>query len=725
MVAEDPPPAPNPARPSERVPMTPKRGGRSSLPGLPAVVFLSLALLYVGPGLLPGRVLVPLDGLTDLGLWKSDPNRRAVVSNRMLSDVLFQFIPWDAESRRQIRTGVIPWVNPYAGEGRPLWANPQTALLSPFTWPRLILGLRGWAIGVLLKLLVAGFGARALALELSASRREAIVSGAIYLAAGFTIVWALYPLTNVAALLPALLAGLLALRRDPRPLRAAAVVGLAAAATAGGHPETLALGVCGLVAFLLWDVAAGGGLRRDAGAIALCLGSLAAGFLLVAVQVVPFLLLLPTAGTTAHRSSTARAHVRWPAIAGQLLPGALGSPLAGEIDLTGTLRTPGIENFNWRTGTYVGALGLAALLLAGRKLQRRFRRARLAGFVALAIVWRLPILAASLHRVPLLGLAVPEWWGSVATMFLAVAIGPALGVLGSVRRPRTALAFAVAGAALVAAGTAPSLKVFEPALRNAAQHRVAALQASGFLKLPPRVYQERMNGYLSRARWTALRRVAFPGAAFLLFACGLAARRRRGAILAAAALAELAAFGIGLNPAIPRSAVPPTPDTIAFLQTSPFRETSFLAAAPDVYPPNLATRDRLRDVRSYDVLESRTEIARLRECGYAESEKAFPPRPSPSEQECLSRLGVRYYLTREDVPGAARVAGAPPPAVGVYELAKAASVPFPREVAPAGTRVGAALSACGLLLGIAMAVAAGREGRVRGAPAPRILYLRD
>jgi len=698
--------------------MTGETATRPLVSGLPVLVFLALALLYAGPGLLPGRVLVPMDGLSDVGLWKADPNTRAVVSNGLLSDVLFQFVPWDTEARRQIRNGAFPWINPYASQGRPLWANPQTALLSPFTWPRLIFGLRGWALAVLLKLLVAGCGAYALARELSASRREALVSGAVYLTAGFTIVWALHPHTNVSAVLPGLLAALLALRREPRGLRAVVVAGLAALATAGGHPETLALGACGLVAFVLWDAAAGRSLRRDAGILAISLGGLAAGFLLVAVEIVPFLRLLPSTAMAAHRSLPGAVHFRWPAVAGQILPGAFGSPLAKEIDLTGavSMRGGAVENFNWRNSTYVGALALAAILLAGRKLAPRLRRARLAGFVALAIVWRLPILAATLHRVPLLGLAVPEWWGSVAVMFLAVAVGPAIAVLGSVRRPRTALAFAAAGAILVAAGTAPALKTFEPILRRAAQRRIAALQESGFLKLPPRVYDERMNGYLARARWTAVRRVAFPGVAFLVFGVGLAARRRRREILAAAALGELLAFGLGYDPAIRAADVPSTPDAIVFLQKSPLRTTSFVAAAPGAYPPNLATRDGLRDVRSYDVLESRAEVDRLRECGYSASDNAFPPRPDGSQQACLSRLGVRWYLTREDLPGTRRVAGDPPPRVGVYELAGAAAVPFPADAPPAGVTTGAVLSLFGLLLGLAMAVIAERGRQRRPIP---------
>jgi hypothetical protein len=77
-----------------------------------------------------------------------------------------QFIAWDVETRRLLRSGEMPWINRFAGEGAPLFANPQTAYFSPFTWPRLLFGLHGWAITALLKLLAAALCAYWLAREM-------------------------------------------------------------------------------------------------------------------------------------------------------------------------------------------------------------------------------------------------------------------------------------------------------------------------------------------------------------------------------------------------------------------------------------------------------------------------------------------------------------------------------------------------------------------------------
>src|ERR1043166_5502294 len=115
----------------------------------------ALALLYCGAALLPNRVFAPVDIPRDLGAWKSDPDARVRVSNSLLSDVVTQFIPWDVESRRLIARGEMPWRNVWAGAGAPVWANPQTALLSPFTWPRLLFGLHGWLLCAVLRLIAA------------------------------------------------------------------------------------------------------------------------------------------------------------------------------------------------------------------------------------------------------------------------------------------------------------------------------------------------------------------------------------------------------------------------------------------------------------------------------------------------------------------------------------------------------------------------------------------
>jgi hypothetical protein len=192
--------------------------------------------------------------VADAGAWKGDLVSRVRVSNSLLSDVVTQFMAWDAETLRLLRRGEMPWRNRWAGEGAPLFANPQTAILSPFTWPRLLFGDVGWALCAILRFVAAALSMRWLARAMGASPMAAMLSGFVYAASGYSVLWLLYPLANVVAVLPALAAA--ALQRRP-----GLVVLFAALATIGGHPETLFCGVIAIAVLVVW----GSGLRGGGG----------------------------------------------------------------------------------------------------------------------------------------------------------------------------------------------------------------------------------------------------------------------------------------------------------------------------------------------------------------------------------------------------------------------------------------------------------------------------
>src|SRR5258708_6153224 len=242
------------------------------------LLFLTVALLYCAAGLMPGRVFAPVDLVSDAGAWKGDLTSRVPVSNSLLSDVPMQFMAWDAESLRLMRGGELPWRNRWAGDGGPLFANPQTALLDPFTWPRLLFGDVGWAICAMLHIVVAGMAMAWLVRVMGGGPRAAVVSGFVYATSGYGVLWLLYPIANVFAVLPGLAASALLLVREPRPRCALFGTLFAALATIGGHPETLFCGVLGIAAFVVWE-------SRRVGRLAL---AALAGFLLCGVLLVPF-----------------------------------------------------------------------------------------------------------------------------------------------------------------------------------------------------------------------------------------------------------------------------------------------------------------------------------------------------------------------------------------------------------------------------------------------------
>lgn len=653
-------------------------------------IFLAFGLLYTGGGLVPGRTLLPLDIADDLGAWKADPATRIPVSNSLLSDPIVQFVPWDAEILRLLSRREMPFVNAFAGEGGPLWANPQTAMLSPLTWPRWIFGFKGWAISSLLKLLAAALGAFWLAREMGATRREAAFSGLVYAGSGFLVVWLLFPHSQVAAFLPSLAAAALRLTRRPWRRDAGLVLLFAALCTAGGHPETLFVGVLGIAAWLLLETRAGA--EHPGRALLLPALWAALGFLLLAVQIVPFLYLLADNAAAATRGETVHPFRPW-SIVSQVFPGALGSPLRGELDLTAVAAA---GHFNGRAGGFVGALALLAILLAWRELHPTFRRGLLVGGAALILSWRPPLLAPLLSELPVFGMLAFEYLVVPFVLFAAAAAGPALAILAA--RPRRLWAFLLLalGFGALAAGALPALPAARPLLTGIAERGIADLRERGHLQHPPEIYRQRLVSYLDAAGTTALRRVALPGACLALAGLALLLPglppRRRELLVAGAAIAELAAFGWGYNPAVARTALPPEPPAIAAIRERDPEGRFALAAQLADFPANLATLYGRRDAASYDVLTRRRRGELLRAAGYDPALQSLRADPSAAEVAALGGLGVRFVLSRGEVPGAERLPGAPPPALGVHEIAAAVPSPPPRNAPPAGFAAGLAVS---------------------------------
>jgi uncharacterized membrane protein YeaQ/YmgE (transglycosylase-associated protein family) len=650
------------------------------------LIFLGIALLYAGPGLLPGRTFAPLDIPLDFDAWKQDPTRRVRVSNTLLADVVVQFVPWDTEILRLAAAGEWPWTNRWAGDGGPLFANPQTALFSPFTWPRLLFGLDGWAIMGVLKLLAAMPCAYWLARELDVPRPQAIFSGLVYATAGYTICWLLYPITGVFTLLAGLAAAALRLMKHPSIHNAALVVLFAALCTAGGHPETLFLGVAGIWIFLAWEAEK----RRDLGLAAIIPSTVGAalGFLLLAVQLAPFLSLLGGSYAEVLRPRIAHPFRIW-GVVSQVLPGILGSPMRGELDLTAV--PPHAENFNLRAGGFIGAIVLLAIVLAWRELSPSLRRGLIIGAAALVLSWYPPGVWAVAKHIPILRVLTLEYCVALFVLFGSVAAGPAMWVLASRQRRKVGTVVAVAGLLAFAAGLVPL--VSPRTMSSVARGGIEALRERGHLRQSAEIYEQRLGYYLSAAGMTTFRRLALPGACWLLAGLTLALPlRRRGALVTLAAAGELFAFGAGFNPAVPMTAVPAEPEVIREIRLRDPARQFLVAEHFEVFPANLSTLYGVRDAISYDALNSKQRVEQLLPRGYDALLHTFNPVLAPREVERLGGLGVRWVLSRGDVPGAVRIAGPPPPAVGVYEVPNARPMPMPPNARPPGLLLGMAIS---------------------------------
>jgi hypothetical protein len=655
------------------------------------LVFALIPLLFVGAAFLPGKVLLPLDLKADFGAWKPDPAERRLVSNRLMSDVVVQFHPWDLEARRLLRAGQMPWRNQYAGEGGPLWANPQTALLSPFTAPRLMLGARGWAISVYLKFFLAGIGVWLLLQLLNYPAFIAAVCGIVYMCCGYSVLYALHPHTNVFAVLPLLAAAAVAFLRKRTAARALLVTLAAAVATAGGHPETLFIGVIAVAVMLL--------VARDRLQprpwVRLAVAALA-GFLLLGVLLVPFALVARHSDTAASRPATPAGAFRLVALPGQLLPGFLGTPVADELDLTAML--PNAENMNLRSGGFVGVIALVTMLLAFRGLPKRDRLLLIIGGAFLFLSLRPPGIASLLKKLPILSVVAPEYFALAFVFLCLIPLASSLQLLQQ-RGPARKLGIAVLVLALLA--SAAALALAAPVTRNltltVARRGIAYLQQRGHFQQAPEVYEQRLDGYLARGRVMFVRRFALPALAWALAGAALMARKHRTAMLGCAMALEVLVFGWHLLPVVQLDQAPHAPASIQFvLRTDPARQWT-LAAPPEIYPANLGTEDRVRQADSYDVLQSKERVHALRRAGF-DPLTGFPSAPNEQQLLALRELGVRFFLSRNPLPNAPRIGGDPPPGVGVYEIRDAIPTALPANARPEGWAAGCMVTLAGAIL---------------------------
>jgi hypothetical protein len=649
-----------------------------------AVATFLFALLMTLPGLLSGRVMLPLDHPRDLDAWKPDPLTRYAISNKILSDPVYEYYSWEVEIRRLLRDGQMPWRNRWAADGAHLFANPETVLLFPAAWPRLLFGARGWAITLLLKLWLAALGMWWLSTLLTGRARLAILAGIAYACCGYATVWLLFPHVNVLATLPWLAATALRFLEEPRRRTAAALIGTAALATAGGHPETLFHGVLAIAAFAVpFAIRRRAGMRTALGALV----AAACGFLLISIQLVPFALALKESDIVVTRAGEAHQGFRPFAMAAQILPGFLGSPLRGELDLSG-LRQPAAENFNERTAGFIGAIALLLLVFGWKRVEKEHRIGIVIGVVALLIAWRLPLLRNIVDAIPLFSVAANERVAFVFAFFVAATLPAFLAAAAAEPRRKVGIALAVLAALISLGAIAVALPRSRPVLMSTARHGIESLRTRGYLNKPAQVYEERLEGYITGARGTMVRRVALPAFFLALAGAALARRTRRVELLTLALAGEMIAFSWGYNPAIRENEIAPVPPAIETVRQLDPQNTWLIAAAYTTYDANLGTIHHVRDARSYDVLQTHERISRMAAAGFDRNLRAFPPILTASQIDGLAKLGVRWFLSREASPGLRLAGGGPPPAVGVWEIPNAAVVPWPANEPPKGLMAG-------------------------------------
>ena len=161
----------------------------------------------VVPNMVAGGILAADNVISHekvLGPWNAE----------VLSDPVWQGVPWLQLARRELAAGRLPLWNPHQDGGVPLLGNSQSALLSPLVWPALALGVEhGWNLSLLLRVLLAATATVLWLRTLGRSPLAATLGGLMVALSGPFVAWLEHPHTLAVAAAPVLLVGLDAVAR--------------------------------------------------------------------------------------------------------------------------------------------------------------------------------------------------------------------------------------------------------------------------------------------------------------------------------------------------------------------------------------------------------------------------------------------------------------------------------------------------------------------------------
>ncbi|AMV40010.1 hypothetical protein [Planctomyces sp. SH-PL62] len=631
------------------------------------VVLAGCVGIFFHDALRPGRVLSPADVLFVQSSFREPGASAYEPENRLLMDPVLQFQPWLAFNRAELRAGRLPLWNPYAGCGAPHVANGQSAVFDPFN---LIIVLGAWpdalAWTAAARLWFAGLGAFLLARSWAFGPWGRWFAGLCFPFCGFLVVWLLYPVTPAAVWLPWLLLATDRAIREPGPRAAGLLAFAVAGVLVAGHVQTSAhvLLAGGLLA--AWRLARASDRRRPAVAWG---AGIALGVGIAAVQVVPLGEYLTKSPVWVERR---REHPPWwkptrPRVleaACTALPYVYGSQRRGHPNLA---RGLGLNNLNESAGGFAGLATLIWLApLAAVGARRRPETAFLLAVLAIGAMgaFRIPPVDNFLRALPVVGVMDNRrltLWVAFALTFLG-GLGIDQAARGVLVSRRWTWAWIAAGLTLGA--TAAAVPFAEPLMRQRAASHYRVADAAE--PLEPAEIARRVELQVGAVRDFTPPYLALGATAFLALAATAEAARRRPQVrralpglLLAATLADLFAFGIGLNPAIDRAVQEFEPPAIARLREGLEPGRRAIGVGGEL-PPNVLMRFGLADARNYDSVE------------LARSLDWFEPLYEPTDEARSSRrtvswptVGVALPRLREAAVGAV-VAATPPPAPGLF-----------------------------------------------------------
>ena len=630
------------------------RRGFDPVPRRVFAVFGIVLLALLGPVLVGGKILLPVEILTRTPPWRVLRPVRPELANRLQLDLVSQITPALALVRRQVKAGEWPLWNPLAGTGMPLLADPQSQPFQPLVvlaWPLPLPQAAG--VTAALRVLAALVFLFLLLRRQGLGELPALAGSLAYGLGGFLLLWLGWPIANSAALLPLLLYAV-ALSADRGERRDFLLLSFAVGAVLlAGQPETAVNDLLLAAAFALVRLAERHEREWKTGERRRLLAAWALAGLLAAGAVAP--LLLPAADylPQTHRNTrierrnrqllsghpldgwrtAAERRLRFTRMAERLLP--IAAPNAYGNNRFGPYW--GDDNVNEDAAAFGGGAALLAALLALGPLRknRQYRRSRQELFflgvaaVCLLVLARPPGMLQLVAALPLLGKSATYQHRLVLPLLLAIAY--------------------------LAACT------LERWRREGVRRGPLALVATGLLALLAWAYLRagappaQSAGALAdlRHQWLAGQLAVVAAAALTLGwpppgRPGRAPGRLQGLLLLALLAGELLWLHRPANPGMPRRFYWPTTPAVAFLEHHMDLKDGFRTAALGAsFQPNGAALYNLADARYTNPLQPWNAAVVLRPL--VDSAEQVNDLYYPLEHPLYGFLGVRYLMVPEGV----------------------------------------------------------------------------
>ena len=570
-----------------------------------AVIYALLSIVMVGQGLAPGRTLSGSDSLLSAVPWAASKPASVpgLGTNFELADSANVFQPMLQFTRSQL-PGVPLW-NPYLMAGRPLLADGQSAVFSPFSIPSYLLPFwKSLAVAAILKLFLGALGVYVLARLLGIGFAGALLSGVVFAFGTFFVVWLAWPLSSVYAFIGWTLALTELVIRRPGPLPVAGLAAVIALQFLGGHPESsfhlmFATAVFFVFRALLTHGRSVRALRAPVIAFVL---AVIAGLGLAALALAPLAEFLLQSADLGRRAASAAGY--WPRkyLGALFLHDYWGRPT--QVDL---------EAFMQVRGWYAGAatLMLAAAALIGRRSAQRIALV-VFGLFCVCMVVGIPPVFGIVSSLPGFSAAHNERLLIYFLLCLALLAGFGLDDLCAAALPRVNVSRAIAGAAAVIF-IVPVIWLLAAGTLDFGQLGAGLKVAWGFAHPPLPAPGADLEGSVTAAivRDSSLE-IWLPLAAIgLILIAGRLGHLGRlrlsapvfGALVIVLIAGDLLRANMGFNPAIPtRTAVPPSTGSIRYLQSQ--RPNRFIgvstAQLSQPLPADLAMHFGLYDARGYD-----------------------------------------------------------------------------------------------------------------------------